>query len=423
MVLLLVATVSPVTASESLQTMLERGSALVVAKDLTRAQSVYQEAVRRFPRSRDARLGLARVLLWRGEYREARRAFVELLRRNARDVDARLGLAQAHYWSGDYRSAAHEFSAVLREQPGNRDASRALSEIRSASQRGFVIDGQGIDDDQPYRSLTSSLTLFAFSDPLTKWQVSAVATRLQSRAASGDAQVVRLTGETGVPSVHLTLHGSLGAMRFPDGVKRLLPQLSAETRISSTALMLAIDRRPLLRSAPAILSHPTAGTVSLRWSRENPSATQFAVTAEHLRYFDGNRGNGADAYLLVPVSPTLSIGGSVAYRDTVQSRFRGGAYDPYWTPKNLYEGRAIASAVLHRGNRVFGLHVDGGAARDRALDPQSASPYNRTFHPWRAAATFSLPMRRDVVLNVSAERTSTVFYTANEIRASVAGRF
>jgi hypothetical protein len=87
-----------------------------------------------------------------------------------------------------------------------------------------------------------------------------------------------------------------------------------------------------------------------------------------------------------------------------------GSYDPYWTPVGEREGRAIAATTW----KHLTLHLDAGVAYDRLTG---------TFHPWRAAASTAFPLWNGAMLNVSAERSRTAFYTANEIHASVAGRF
>ncbi|HEY2321957.1 MAG TPA: tetratricopeptide repeat protein [Thermoanaerobaculia bacterium] len=342
---------------------LDRVTELAQQNDLAGAEGVALEAVRQAPDSRDAQLALARVYLWEGRYREAEKLFETLVARNPRD----------------------------------NDAGHGLEEIRAGSQPGYVLDAGFIDDDQPAQLLMPSATVYGFVDPLTKWSLSGSAVHLNahhSEALRGGLSMV-------FPRLKTTVAAGLGWTRFPDGTSHLMP----DAAIARDKLSLSFDRRALLRSATAVRTNPFADVTTLRWT---PNANA-SFSASHFRYFDHNSGNSVDGYWLVPVRSFL-LGASAAYRDTKESRFVNGTYDPYWTPIGEREGRAIAAVSWKRVN----LHVDAGVAYDRV---------SGTFHPWRAAASTSFPLAKGAILNVSAERSRTAFYTANEIHASVAGRF
>jgi hypothetical protein len=363
--------------------------------DLAEAERLARTAAHDFPRSRDAELALANVLLWRGKYREAREHYRALLARNPGDGDARLGLAQSLYWSGDYRGAVREF----RRAGARAEARRALAEIEAASRPGFAIAAGALDDDQPYRMREAGVSLFAFSDPLTKWQLD-LGTADRNRKST---PLLRAGVETAIEGVRL--QAALGRMRFPDGSRRLLPRFGA----ARGNVELLVERREWLRSASALRTHATADIVSLRWSRGERSA----VHAERIRYFDHNRGVAADAFWLRPVG-RFSLGAAAAFRDTDQSRFDGGTYVPYYTPQQLREVRLVASAAMRRGAATFGVHLDAGAGHERVVG---------TFHPWRATASLGLGLPHGTTLAVEAAASATAFYESHEIHASLAGRF
>jgi hypothetical protein len=354
---------------------LDRVTELAQKNDLAGAERVALEAVHRAPQSRDAQLALARVYLWEGRYREAEKLFAALVARNPKDNDAR----------------------------------RGLEEIRAQSRPGYVVDGGFIDDDQPARSFMPAATVYGFFDPLTKWTLSGSALRMHTDVGDGDSKSLgdgdseSLRGGLSAvfPRLKTTVAGGLGWTRFPDGTSRIMP----DAGITRGPLALSFDRRPLLRSAPAVHSHPFADVTTLRWT---PNANA-AFSASHLRYFDRNSGNSVDGYWLVPVGAFLA-GASAAYRDTKESRFVNGVYDPYWTPIGEREGRAVAATTWKR----ITLHADAGVAYDRLTG---------TFHPWRVTASTSFPLSNGATVSLSAERSRTAFYTANEIHASVAGRF
>ena len=354
------------------------------------------------------------ALLWAGNYRQARAAFENVLRRQPRDPVARLGLAQSDYWSGDYRRALVEFQRVLEIQPSNAEARRAVEEIRAVSRAGFGVEADAIDDDQPYRGGGTEARVFFFSDPLTKWELGGGGSRLRALGDEKSTAEIALAGETTLPSIRTRIRAGLRHFRFPDGDARLLPSLRAERRLRTSSIALVAERRPLLRSAPALRRHAWDDALSARWGRENGSGLQFAAAAEHVRYFDRNSGWGADAYVLAPVSRALFLGASAAFRDTRESRFDGGQYDPYYTPQQLAEARAVGAFTLTRGRLTTSAHLDAGIARERTAG---------RFVPWRASLSLTMRVTPDVALSATATHDSTAFYNANEIHAGLAGRF
>lgn len=424
-------------AAEPLESLLARAMHLAGQKNFAAAESVSREAVARWPESNDAWRTLGNVLLWQAEYGDAREIFTSLLSRDPRDVESRLGLARSHYWAGDSRGALREFSKVLDLRPNDAEARRAVEEIRAAMRPGYAVDAALLDDDQPYRAAGGRVRAFFFSDPLTTWELDVEGAGLDAGDEDETAARAGAAVETMFTAIRMRVRAGVSHFRFPDGSSELLPSLRIARRLATTTLELSAESRPLLRSAAALATHPSADVFTLRWSREETGRVQFAARGEHLRYFDGNRGWGADGYLLVTAfhaaDATVSAGGSIAYRDTDESRFRladpltlEGIYDPYWTPRELLEGRLIVAASLPAGAFTFSVHLDGGVARDRARSfspPSSTVEYDRTFHPWRASVTSSVQPSSALTLSLSFAHETTVDYDSNEIRASLAGRF
>jgi len=91
-------------------------------------------------------------------------------------------------------------------------------------------------------------------------------------------------------------------------------------------------------------------------------------------------------------------------------------YDPYWTPQDLIEARAVAAAIVNAGWASIHLHADGGWARDRDLG------LYRTFHPWRASADIVFPLHGAFNATVGVEHQTTVFYRADSIHFGFSGR-
>ena len=150
----------------------------------------------------------------------------------------------------------------------------------------------------------------------------------------------------------------------------------------------------------------------------------------------------------------VSLGIAAAYRDTEEGRFRieraggtplapglwayewKGVYDPYWTPIDLEEVRAIASVGSAHGSKIlWSLQFTGGAARDTAVGfAPSTGPtplpsfsfeveLERSYRPWTASASAEIPVANGMRVRFDYEHMKTIFYEADELRATLVGRF
>ncbi len=419
------------------QDLYARAESLAFSRHFAEAEAEYRRQLAAHPDDRRLRLGFARVVLWSGRYKEAERLFRDL----GDDPAALLGYAQAAYWSGDARAAEKRFRDVIRRDPQNAEARQALSELAQTRASRYEIRGMTADDTQPLRRNAVRATASFASDALT---------RLSIRGASGEIGGKRMQSfgggaSTSFPPLRLTLTANVERFSFPDGAAKAVGDIAASWRIAGQqALTLTMDRTPLVATAASLGTHATATRYNLRWSRgDYAGANVFSVD-----YSDRNSGSGADAYALLPLRKPIRAGVSAAWRDTNENRFRlagftstsvapgmysygySGVYDPYWTPHDLREVRAIVLAEL----KYVKLQADAGWARDRYLGfgpatgpspvPFFAFPVmlERTFHPWRAMAEVTWPVGRGIELRGRFRHEVTAFYRVNEFEASVGGR-
>ena len=433
--------------------LLSRAQSLAWAKQFDEAAGLYLDVLREIPTSRDARLGLARVRLWQGRYREARRMFLQLTKTRV-DTDAEEGAATAAYWSGDYRTAERELAAIARAHPNRETVVKMLTELRSAAGTTTSFETGMVDDDQPFRATRSLARYSTFTDPLTRWDVSAGAYTLSSDAGGRHSgPFVVFQNETVFPALRLTITPSLGAIRLPDGA-HAIGGLAAAIRVAShDSVTMSLARREILSNATR--RYPFVNVLSLRWQRNGRWLA--AAGLERDRFSDHNSATAADAYALFPIARlsrwSLFAGASTLARDTSQSRFYvsgitavrdpsgsffhytyRGAYDPYWTPQNLIEARAILAIERRAGRATLRLQGDAGTAHDRAVVfwPESGrtpfppsvgqSAFDRSYSPWRIRLTSSMPIAHGMTVDVSYEHSVTSFYRADIVHASLARR-
>ena len=442
------------SAGSDTQALLARAQSLAWAKQFEQAAAVYLDVLRETPSSHDARLGLARVRLWQGRYRDARAMFLQLTRTRP-DTDAEEGAATAAYWSGDYRTAEREFAAIARDHPNRETVRKMLGDLRSASATTTSVEAGVVDDDQPFRATRSLARYSTFTDPLTRWDVSAGGYTLSSDGGGRHAgPLVMFQNETVVPSARLTLTPSAGVIRLPDGTHAIGGMAAAIRVAAHNAVTLSFARREMLSNATRL--YPFVNVLSLRWHRDGPWLAAAGIEGD--RFSDHNSAKAADAYALFPFARVAGwsffAGASTLMRDTSESRFYvsgitatrdrsgsffhytyRGAYDPYWTPQNLIEGRAILAVERHLGSGKVRLQGDGGRAHDRGVVfwPESGrtpfpssvgqSLFHRSYSPWRIRFTSSMPIAHGTTIDLSYEHGVTAFYRANIFHASVARRY
>jgi tetratricopeptide (TPR) repeat protein len=438
----------------SVRTHLLLAETLSWAKRFSEAEAEYRLALQRDPTSRDANLGLARVLLWQQRYESAR---TEFLKRPA-DADFAEGAATAAYWTGDYRTAAREFEDILRKDPNRETARRSLSEIESAARPIDRFATDAVDDDQPYRTLRAIASTSYFSDPLTRWDVQAGSWWMNAsrQGVKANAPFVVIANETTFPSLRLVASSSLGLFRYPDGTSRPIGSAGITYRMTSHAAVSAsIEQYEMLETATAIERHIYGRATALQWKRQREHGWLAAADARSIRYSDDNRGWAVSGYALVPIGKVkqlqFSAGASAAFRDTTNNRFYvesvsstpsgtaftysyTGAYTPYWTPREFREARAIAAIDTPLGRSSLRFQADGGITRDlgTGFGPESGTTlfppdiflfeYGRTYHPYHLQLSFSTPVSHGMTFEAAVERSSTVFYKANGIRASLVRR-
>lgn len=426
-------------------------AATAVADDLSRAEQLawnrqFAEAealYRTLPPSRRAQLGLARVVMWSGRYAEAVTRFNELLRASSNDVDALEGRATAEYWSGDFRSARRDFRRVLELDPKREFAQRSLSEIAATTRPSQRIAVGGVRDDQPLDISRGEISATFFSDPLSRWTASIGATHFDAAAlGTRQANHVRLENETRWRD--FVLDASAGA--FDES-------FIGHAGVRWRQFGVSVRRQEEVASATSLRNKAFSTIATVRWSREGDWIA--AAEASARRYSDDNSGHAVVAYAVAPVLKrgawTVWAGGSAAARDTEETRFRPtaissvregsffrysyrGEYDPYWTPDDLLEARAVVAVERELGRGRIKLHADGGVARDRgrAFGPDAGNapfplqvitfPFDRSYSPYRFGITTDLAITPVYRFEAGAERSITVDYRSTTFHAAVVRR-
>lgn len=403
------------------------GITLAWMERLDAAKSVYRDLLDRHPDSIHGRVELARVLLWQLRTDEARSIFQSVLSDAPDHRDALEGVMTAAWWQGDWRTAERYAHRVLSLDPERREASEIARGIEEASAPFVRVGTDFIDDDQPFQLARGETAYTIFSDPLTKWTFRAGSYLLDHPSRTELAPFAGVEGESRVPGIDLSIRGSLRMLEFPDGETELLGSIRAGLDRSIGTLSVSYERSELLRTSTAIDDHPSVDIIELRIARIPDDDWSASASVRRLGYFDENSGLGADLWILTPPFTrgrfSVSAGPALSYRDTEESRFfpgfPTGVYDPYWTPEQLWEIRAIIDATMSLSRIELRLHADGGWGEER-ISPEFLT---RTFHPLSANMSATLRTGNRWTIAASIGHETTAFYEATSIGASLVRRF
>lgn len=430
-------------------------------KHFDESEREYRQVLSASGQSKEAMLGLGRVLLWKGSYRAARGVFDQLLQQTPGDVDALEGTATAAYWSGDFRSAARLFRAVVAVQPQREFSRQSLREIALAGRAWSRASVEATSDDQPYHWIRRDARHSWFVDPLTRIDVSLGSYLLHApdRHARAHAELASIGADVPFPLARLSIAAAAGLVHAPDGTTR--PSGEASLRYRPRAhweVRASIARHELLATATSIDTHTSATTAGFSVKVDIPHRMLAAVEAGQVRYSDGNRGVSADGYLLYAVASRdpwrFWAGASADHRDTDSTRFGveaisstrapsddgflytyRGSYDPYWTPQNLREARAIAALEVSLPRKAHGrIQAELGTARDTAVgfgplsgtSPLPASTFrfaiDRTYHPVRVGVVLDGPLTESLSLETRYDLNVTAFYRAKSFSIALVRR-
>lgn len=411
-------------------------------KDVAGARSVAEASLAQHPDDVTLRLQFARMLAETGDTERARAVLEPALR--GRDRARALSLlGTIDYWAGDWSSAARSFEAALQIDPRDAEARRQLNEIRSMAAPRLSLAVDALHDDQPIDAFTPSLQAVVYADPLTPTSVQASTSYFRlSDTASRTLSAAQLGVSTMLPSAHVRLGGSVGALTRSWGTSRgssndWTAVAFAELHATPAVTFAVRGDRAAYVSTVASLSTPVMverATVDASLSAHNGWMGQAEAQAQ--RYPDANVVGNAFVWLLAPVvnerDGQFQIGYSASGQDSRELRYvlatqspLAGRYAPYYTPRQVISHSAIAAARFGRDDGVA-LRLNGGYAVyasenapgfvSGTFPSPRTSPllteFRRTFSPWNARASLGGPAATRWRWLVSAEAMHTAFYTA-----------
>jgi tetratricopeptide (TPR) repeat protein len=407
----------------------------------------------------------ARILMDFGEWDSAEAALETALGNagsgSAAETEATALLGTLAYWGGDYSRAVHRFETVLDRQSDRAEVRDQLEAIRSTMRPWFGVSMDAVDDNQPYRRVSGTVTTGRFLTPLWTLAVGGTPRSLDVPGASmaadgwlelmgfvpvlhtdvsakfGRAWQSSLVGQDAAWIGDLSLSARVGTgwkLRGRGWAERYLwTPSSADTLVMVEGLELALD-----------------GAAAPTWAGE------VVVRREALP--GGNAIRTAYAWGLAPLSPWLRGGYAFSWQDSDDTRWvpvervdgrdgpgrgRGppvvvsdpypGRYAPYFTPEQttihalLMELRGKAGSGTVRLNVSYGirateqvpsLEVGGGLSSAFQM-----TFTERHFNPWSVTGAVEFPQGCCTALQAEVERAHTAFYQMTRVSLGFVYRF
>ena len=419
------------------------------SKDARSARTIYERALERHPNDIELRLELGQFLVEVGDGARAREVLARFEQPDApspASARAHTLLGTLSYWSGDYSRARRDFIGALRLDSSNADARRQLREIETAAATWIRADGSLWRDDQPLRSIVLDVTAGWFASPLTPLTIRAGSTRFSRDGISETVSAGEATVATFLPRARLDVGVAAGVLRRSFGdANDWTGRASLGLRLPRhIALEARVERAPYFHTATSLATSVMTQTLesSVRWRPTN--GWMADATARRETFEDDNHVSTGFLWALAPVmrrsGNELHLGYSFSAQSAAESRFVPrdedldfppgqppatirGAYDPYFTPRNLRVHSALASARLRPSTRwaLSGSATYGFAVHDDAPvflvvpDPPNVDVvrtyYDRDFTPWNVRGGLDGPVSDAVRLTLTAEHGQGAFYS------------
>jgi tetratricopeptide (TPR) repeat protein len=433
--------------------------------DSDAALAQYDLAASALPDEPWIQVGRARILMDFGQLDSAEAALEAALgnagAESAAETEATALLGALAYWGGDYSRAVRHFETVLGRQPGRTEVRDQLEAIRSTMRPWFGVSMDAVDDNQPYRRVSGTVTAGNFLTPLWTLAVGGTPRSLDVPGASMAAEGwLELMGF--VPGLHTDVSAKFGrawqsslagqdaawigdlslSVRVGTGWKLrgrgwaeryLWTPSSADTLVMVEGWELALD-----------------GAAAPRWAGE--------LVARREALPGGNAIRTAYAWGLAPISPWLRGGYSFSWQDSDETRWvpvelvdgpegpgrgRGppgaasdpypGRYAPYFTPEQtsihalLMELRGKAGPGTVRLNVSYGIwateqapSLEVGSGISSAFQTTFTE---RSFNPWSVTGALDIPHGCCLAFRAEVERGHTAFYRMTRVSLGMVYRF
>src|SRR5436309_5432150 len=167
-------------------TAIERARVMGWAGRLADSEKAYRTVLEKDPASVEASLGLAQTLGWQGRLDESEALYRQSLEKSP--SEARLGLARLSLWRGDVGGALRTARAELATDPKNKEALEVEKAALDRSHPSLALASELTDDTDDNRNASGSAALSFHPGGLVDIDVTAA----QLRERGHDLQAQRL---------------------------------------------------------------------------------------------------------------------------------------------------------------------------------------------------------------------------------------
>ncbi|MEO5509432.1 MAG: tetratricopeptide repeat protein [Longimicrobiales bacterium] len=385
-------------------------------------------AVTRAAAQEPTQIAAARRMRDAGQYASAIRQLDEYLTQHPSDAGVHWLRAQILYQLGDYARARSAYARALEITPNDAilraDIVRFNADVAHATSPWVRALAGATGDDQPIRTGSLDVEAGFFAAPSAVVKLTGRLDRYASDSTATAPTVV--AGGAGVSwspaGTPITLSGGAAVEGGNAGGATLTGHAIAAFRVASqTAVRASVERSTYHGTLASLDTAIAVRGIELALDRSGASGFGGLVAVRSDRYPDGTEIRSAYVWVLAPVTAGVRLGLASAHQDANDSRWNGKRFDPYYTPENVTSHSALGEL---RFGRVTALQINGSygfsAHEDAPVQGrgQSQQFVTRSFKPWTAAASASIPRGTRMTLYLRAAHERTSFYDVS--RASVA---
>jgi hypothetical protein len=419
------------------------------------SSALYQKAIQLQPKNEALRFDYAATTLQSGNLRRADPLINNLIRDNIQPAKGYELQSKLYYWRGDYKPALTSIAKSLQYPHPAESAKELRDAIEMAKAPKITLGACYTSDNQPLQTLLLSLNASAFLSKYFSPYVSYDNYQFPGQQA-GNAQCAKIGNTMLFPLAGLTLRYGLGIVKYPlrDSVG-LTWNFALQQKITANFdAALSVDYLPYFdtkASLDTVLPY-TRIIPNINWHTDKWSAQ----AAYRLCLFpDNNRVFSLYGWIFFPqikFSPCeLKFGLSTAYSNAYASRYAptqtlpeilanypnlsvSGAYNPYFTPNNMYTNLALCSFTVTCSKRIT-LSAKGDLGYGSIQNPYlflnknsagtvyfDKSYSTESFLPADASAALNYN-GKSFLCSVKYQYQSTYFFSSNSVAVTLTKGF
>ncbi len=278
------------------------GQTLYAHGNYKQFKAVYENAIKWHPENYYLRLDYAKKLTDIGDLDLAEPILHLYLKYDSTASDVHATLAKVYLWRGDYKAAMREISKALKKEPKNVAARALRAEILAAQSSWIKLDAGYYSDDQPLQKITGALEAGVYLHPLSTLHFAFQAPVLIGNGKIYNVEWLRAANIFHINKTNTGLEIGAGAIKLPNNSISWTGNFELNQTLAKHLLITAKVEHKAYLYALANLTDPIMYLhyeAAVAWTDKNSWQGRAAFDADQF-YSDKNAVYTGSAWILTP---------------------------------------------------------------------------------------------------------------------------